>query len=65
MLDKYKKLMCVKGLIMSLDEQIYRIDGLCEKGLVPSDNIQHNKVVDQYYKSIVEFLNKEDTNETA
>ena len=60
-MDRYKKLMCVKGLIISLDEQMYRVD---QKKDMASE-MEYGTLVEQYYKSIIEFLNKEETNEEA
>lgn len=56
--DKYKQLMCVKGLIMSLDEQVYR----CDQKKV--GEAVYDEVVLGYYKSIKNFLdNHEGTDE--
>jgi hypothetical protein len=49
-MDKYKKIKCVQGLIMSLDEQIYRYDQL------KLDPEFYDKMVDQYYDAILEQL---------
>jgi len=59
-MDKYKSLMCVKGLIISLDEQLYKL----YQGKELNDTIQ-NKIVEEYYNAIYDFLTKEDTNENA
>lgn len=50
-MDKYKQLMCVKGLIISMDEQLYRNDAIKKEGL----NMDA-EIIDSYYKSINEFL---------
>ncbi len=50
-MDKYKKLMCVKGLIMSLDEQIYRVD---QKGDIKQAVYQD--ILTQYWDAVKEQL---------
>ena len=59
-MDKYKKLKAVQGLIISLDEQIYRYD---QKD---SGQVMYDKLTNQYYDAILELLiskekQKEDT----
>jgi len=56
-MDKYKKIKCVQGLIISLDEQIYRHDNL--KDL---DQAKEATIINSYYKAILEQL-KDDTND--
>jgi len=50
-MDKYKQMMCIKGLIMSLDEQLYRNDKFKKDGL----NLD-SKIIESYYKSIQDFM---------
>lgn len=54
-MDKYQKLKAVQGLIISLDEQIYRLDQKNDNGIDIYDT-----VTNKYYDSILEFLQKED-----
>jgi hypothetical protein len=57
--DKYKQLMCVKGLILSLDEQLYRGDQFKKDGL----NFDKT-TINEYYEAIINFLdNHEGTDE--
>ena len=58
-MDNYQKLKAVQGLIMSLDEQIYRLDQ--NQGTKEDYKI----ILDKYYDSILEFLQKEEKNEEA
>ena len=58
-MDKYKKLKCVEGLIRSLDEQYYRMDQ--NKEPVPIS--AYKSVTNQYYNSILQLLQKEETKE--
>ena len=51
-MDKYRKMQCVRGLLISLDEQLARHDQL-SKG---SDAESENKIVDHYYNAIKEQL---------
>lgn len=53
-MDKYKKLKAVQGLIISLDEQIYRFD---QKN---SGQVVEKQLTDQYFEAILELLNKGD-----
>lgn len=53
-MDKYQKLKAVQGLIMSLDEQIYRND----QNKVKEE--EYEILLNKYYKSILEFLQKEE-----
>ena len=46
-MDKYKKLMCVKGLIMSLDEQLYK-----------AELIMADKIIVSYWDAIKEMLSE-------
>lgn len=57
-MDRYKKLMCVKGLLMSLDEQIYRVDQEKGKTVIDSEKMQevYDTVLDQYWDAIKEQL---------
>jgi len=50
-MDNYKKIMCVKGLIMSLDEQLYQLK---QKELTEH---KFDIIVNNYYKAIKDFLN--------
>ena len=52
-MDKYKQLMCIKGLIMSMDEQIYRVDTVRKE--CQTETI-YKEIADKYHKSIVEFI---------
>lgn len=52
-MDKYQKLKAVQGLIISLDEQIYRLDQKNDIG-----NDIYDTVTNKYYDSILEFLQK-------
>ena len=52
-MDKYKKLMCVKGLLMSLDEQFYRLD--TAKKDMASKKV-YSTVLDQYWDAVKEQL---------
>jgi len=52
-MDKYKILKAVQGLVMSLDEQIYRRD---QKN---STQDVYDRLVDDYYDAILKFLVKE------
>lgn len=52
-MDRYKKLMCVKGLIMSLDEQFYRLDQGKSAGLHAYD-----VVLNKYWDAIKEQLSE-------
>lgn len=58
-MDNYKKLMCIKGLIFSLQDEINRIDTLSDSKREQKD-YDIKITVDSYYKTIVDFLNKED-----
>ncbi len=54
-MDKYMKLMCIKGLLMSLDEQLgmrYQKDGLSESTKLI--------ITDKYYDAILEQLEEEE-----
>lgn len=53
-MDNYKRLMCVKGLILSLDEQLYKL----YQGKDLTKEVE-NRVVDEYYKAIKEQLKDE------
>lgn len=57
-MDKYLNIQCVKGLIMSLDEQLYKY--------FDKDNLPENlreKIINQYYDAILEQLEQpEDEN---
>lgn len=55
MLDKYKKLKAVQGLIASLDEQIFRQEQF--KKITPESEKQ---TVDQYFEAVKNLINKED-----
>ena len=50
-MDNYKTLMCIKGLIMSLDEQLTQ---LFQKDNLPN-NVK-NKIVNEYYDAILKQL---------
>lgn len=50
-MDRYKQLMCVKGLIMSLDEQLYQAEQKEDMSVAIL-----GKIVDEYYDSIQDFL---------
>jgi len=58
-MDNYKKLMCVKGLIFALQDEINRIDNLSDIN-IEKKGYDIKITVDSYYKTIVEFLNKEE-----
>ena len=49
-MDKYRKMQCVKGLLVSLDEQLARYDVL-NKGVDSED-----KIIDHYFDAIKEKL---------
>jgi len=56
MLDRYKKLKAVQGLIQSLDEQIYRYD------TVKKDEASQEVfgiLIDKYYNAIINLLTNE------
>jgi len=55
-MDNYKKLDCVKGLLMGMDRQL---QALWDKSI--GEEAQ-NIVIDRYYEAIINFLNEEDTN---
>lgn len=53
-MKKYQRLDCVKGLLMSMDNQLNE--------LFQKDNLPENMkdvIVNKYYDSIINFLNKE------
>ena len=52
-MDKYKSLKAVQGLIMSLDEQIYRFDQN------KTENKEYVTLIDEYFDTIIKFLIKE------
>ena len=57
-MDLFKKLMCTKGLILSLEEQLYQY--------FQKDNLPENvkdKIVNSYYDAILEQLKEKDANE--
>jgi len=59
-MDSFKKIACVKGLIIGMEEELYKY--------FQKDNLPKNlrdTIINEYYKSIVEFLNKEETNENT
>ncbi len=51
-MDKYKKLKAVQGLIISLDEQIYRME---QYKRVPIQDMEP-KLIDQYFTAIKELI---------
>ena len=57
-MDSYQKIKCVQGLIISLDEQLARVDGLI------SDRSNHAKacddVIEKYKEAILEQLSDEE-----
>ena len=53
-MDNYKRLKATQGLIMSLDEQLYQ----AKQKDIKDDLLK--SIIDEYFKVIVEFLNKED-----
>ncbi len=55
-MDKYQKLKAVQGLIMSLDEQYYRMDQSKE----PVNKNSYKSVTNQYYDAILNFLQEEE-----
>ena len=58
-MDNYKKLKAVQGLIMSLDEQIYRLDQYKEP--VSQENLlkEESRIVNNYFVNIKKFINEE------
>jgi hypothetical protein len=52
-MDKYKKLKAVQGLIVSLDEQIYRMEQFHKEEF---SQAVEEKVIDQYYSAVTELL---------
>ncbi len=58
-MDKYMKLMALKGLVMSMDDQLYQ--RFQKEGM--NENLK-NKIVDKYFDAINEQLELPDpTNE--
>lgn len=55
-MDKYKKLKMVQGLIMALDEQIYR-----HEQFKKLDKETEKKLVDEYFKCVLETLRTEES----
>ncbi len=56
-MDNYQKLKAVQGLIMSLDEQIYRYEKAGKfPNPKPGDNIIETQLIDQYFTAIREVL---------
>lgn len=59
-MDKYQKLDCVKGLLMSMDSQL---NNYFQKDNLPK-NLK-NKIVDKYFEAVQELLDKgEPTNDS-
>lgn len=52
-MDRYKKLMCVKGLVISLEEQLYQY---FQKNIFEKDI--KIKIIDSYYDAILEQLSE-------
>lgn len=52
-MDKYRKLKAIQGLIVSLDEQIYRYD----QGKQGPIHSHHEKtIVEEYFQAVKELL---------
>ena len=58
-MDKYKTLMCIKGLLISLDEQIYRFENRSDK-YPPMLQNDCDTLVAKFYNAILEQLGFED-----
>lgn len=58
-MDRYKKIKAVQGLIISLDEQVYRYE---QAGKFPNPKLNSNiielQLIDQYFIAILEVLNQ-------
>lgn len=61
-MDKYKKLMCVRGLIQSLQEEIYRLDTVRKE---QSGQQDFDILLTTYYDAIKDFLNKEENEKSS
>jgi len=53
-MDKYRKLKAVQGLIVSLDEQIYRFDQIHTPAPIAPE--EYSRLIQIYYDEIVSFL---------
>lgn len=54
-MNNYQKIKCVQGLIISLDEQIYRLDRLNNPKPGKAD---YDLVIEQYFNAIKEQLDE-------
>lgn len=61
-MDKYKKLICVRGLIQSLQEEIYRLDTVRKE---QSGQQDFDILLTTYYDAIKDFLNKEENEKSS
>jgi len=60
-MDRYKQLMCIKGLIISMDEERYKC---FQKDLLTEE--LNKKIVNSFYTAIQDFLESyEGTDETT
>jgi len=59
-MDRYQKLDCIKGLLMSMDKQL---DDLFQKDNLPEN--MKNVIVNKYFEAVQELLDEgEPTNES-